>query len=165
MVVLSVAILAVVLVVSWLDQRVEAQLLRLRNSMLSTSLTDAQQEPTQAALHDPLTRLPNRLLLQRRIVQALAEAEQGGSRFAVMFMDLDGFKQVNDALRPPGRRCCWWRWPSAPASCPNDMLARLGGDEFAAGGTHRTRRGPAHLARRILQAVGSGRCCRTTNCR
>ena len=43
-----------------------AQLLRLRNSMLSTSLTDAQQELTQAALHDPLTRLPNRLLLQRR---------------------------------------------------------------------------------------------------
>ncbi len=54
-VVLTVAILAVVLVVSWLDQRVEAQLLRLRNSMLSTSLTDAQQELTQAALHDPLT--------------------------------------------------------------------------------------------------------------
>ena len=66
------AILAVVLVVSWLDQRVEAQLLRLRNSLLSTSLTDAQQELTQAALHDPLTRLPNRLLLQRRILQARA---------------------------------------------------------------------------------------------
>lgn len=157
-VVLTVAILAVVLVVSWLDQRVEAQLLRLRNSMLSTSLTDAQQELTQAALHDPLTRLPNRLLLQRRIVQALAEAEQGGNRFAVMFMDLDGFKQVNDAYGHQAGDALLVAVAERTRQLlrPHDMLARLGGDEFVLVVRIEHDEDLPTLARRILQAVGSG---------
>ena len=157
-VMLTVAILAVVLVVSWLDQRVEAQLLRLRNSLLSTSLTDAQQELTQAALHDPLTRLPNRLLLQRRIVQALAEAEQGGSRFAVMFMDLDGFKQVNDAYGHQAGDALLVAVAERTRQLlrPNDMLARLGGDEFVLVVRIEHDEDLPTLARRILQAVGSG---------
>lgn len=157
-VMLTVSILAVVLVVSWLDQRVEAQLLRLRNSLLSTSLTDAQQELTQAALHDPLTRLPNRLLLQRRIVQALAEAEQGGSRFAVMFMDLDGFKQVNDAYGHQAGDALLVAVAERTRQLlrPHDMLARLGGDEFVLVVRIEHDEDLPTLARRILQAVGSG---------
>ena len=115
--VLTIAILAVVLLVSWLDQRQQAQLLRLRNQHLRSSLDDAHAELSQAALHDPLTHLPNRLLLQQRIEQALVDAEQRGGRFAVMFMDLDGFKQVNDAYGHQTGDACWSPWPRAPASC------------------------------------------------
>ncbi|MHC9015233.1 bifunctional diguanylate cyclase/phosphodiesterase [Stenotrophomonas sp. Ste96] len=153
---LTIAILAVVLIVSWLDQRMEAQLLRLRNTDLSSSLDDAYAELTQAALHDPLTRLPNRRLLQRRIEQSLAEAEQRGSRFAVMFMDLDGFKQVNDAYGHQTGDALLVAVADRTRKLlrPADMLARLGGDEFVLVVPIENDEDVATLASRILQTVG-----------
>lgn len=153
---LTIAILAVVLIVSWLDQRMEAQLLRLRNNDLSSSLDDAQAELTQAALHDPLTRLPNRRLLQQRIEQALAEAEQRGSRFAVMFMDLDGFKQVNDAYGHQTGDALLVAVADRTRKLlrPADMLARLGGDEFVLVVPIENDEDVATLASRIIQTVG-----------
>jgi len=154
--VLTIAILAIVLIVSWLDQRMEAQLLRLRNTDLSSSLDDAQAELTQAALHDPLTRLPNRRLLQQRIEQALAEAEQRGSRFAVMFMDLDGFKQVNDAYGHQTGDALLVAVADRTRKLlrPADMIARLGGDEFVLVVPIENDEDVATLASRIIQAVG-----------
>ena len=156
--VLTTAILAVVLIVSWLDQRMQAQLLRLRNDTLRSSLDVAQAELTQAALHDPLTRLPNRLLLQQRIEQALAEAEQRGSRFAVMFMDLDGFKQVNDAYGHQTGDALLVAVAERTRQLlrPSDVLARLGGDEFVLVVRIDNDEDIATLASRILQAVGGG---------
>ena len=153
---LTIAILAVVLIVSWLDQRMEAQLLRLRNTDLSTSLHDAHAELTQAALHDPLTRLPNRRLLQQRIEQSLAEAEQRGSRFAVMFMDLDGFKQVNDAYGHQTGDALLVAVADRTRKLlrPADMLARLGGDEFVLVVPIENDEDVATLASRIIQTVG-----------
>jgi diguanylate cyclase (GGDEF)-like protein len=153
---LTLAILAVVLIVSWLDQRMEAQLLRLRNTDLSTSLHDAHAELTQAALHDPLTRLPNRRLLQQRIEQSLAEAEQRGSRFAVMFMDLDGFKQVNDAYGHQTGDALLVAVADRTRKLlrPADMLARLGGDEFVLVVPIENDEDVATLASRIIQTVG-----------
>jgi diguanylate cyclase (GGDEF)-like protein len=153
---LTIAILAVVLIVSWLDQRMEAQLLRLRNTDLSSSLDDAYAELTQAALHDPLTRLPNRRLLQQRIEQSLAEAEQRGSRFAVMFMDLDGFKQVNDAYGHQTGDALLVAVADRTRKLlrPADMLARLGGDEFVLMVPIENDEDVATLASRILQTVG-----------
>jgi diguanylate cyclase (GGDEF)-like protein len=153
---LTIAILAVVLIVSWLDQRMEAQLLRLRNTDLSSSLDDAYAELTQAALHDPLTRLPNRRLLQQRIEQSLAEAEQRGSRFAVMFMDLDGFKQVNDAYGHQTGDALLVAVADRTRKLlrPADMLARLGGDEFVLVVPIENDEDVATLASRILQTVG-----------
>jgi len=153
---LTIAILAVVLIVSWLDQRMEAQLLRLRNTDLSTSLHDAHAELTQAALHDPLTRLPNRRLLQQRIEQSLAEAEQRGSRFAVMFMDLDGFKQVNDAYGHQTDDALLVAVADRTRKLlrPADMLARLGGDEFVLVVPIENDEDVATLASRIIQTVG-----------
>ncbi|WP_313219185.1 EAL domain-containing protein [Stenotrophomonas sp.] len=154
---LTIAILAVVLIVSWLDQRMEAQLLRLRNTDLSSSLNDAQAELTQAALHDPLTRLPNRRLLQQRIEQALAEAEQRGSRFAVMFMDLDGFKQVNDAYGHQTGDALLVAVADRTRKLlrPADMLARLGGDEFVLVVPIENDEDVATLASRLIQTVGN----------
>ena len=154
---LTIAILAVVLIVSWLDQRMEAQLLRLRNTDLSSSLDDAQAELTQAALHDPLTRLPNRRLLQQRIEQALAEAEQRGSRFAVMFMDLDGFKQVNDAYGHQTGDALLVAVADRTRKLlrPADMLARLGGDEFVLVVPIENDEDVATLASRLIQTVGN----------
>ena len=156
--VLTLAILAVVLIVSWLDQRMQAQLLRLRNERLRTSLDDAQAELTQAALHDPLTRLPNRRLLQQRIEQALADAEQHGRRFAVMFMDLDGFKQVNDAYGHQTGDALLVAVADRTRQLlrPSDVLARLGGDEFVLVVHIDNDEDIATLASRIIQAVGGG---------
>ncbi len=84
------------------------------------------------AFHDGLTGLPNRMLLEDRLGQAVATARRHGRMIAVLFLDLDGFKSVNDRhgheggdlfLRETGRRL---------ASCvrSGDTVARLGGDEF-----------------------------------
>ena len=156
--VLTIAILAVVLLVSWLDQRQQAQLLRLRNQRLRSSLDDAEAELSQAALHDPLTHLPNRLLLQQRIDQALVDAELRGGRFAVMFMDLDGFKQVNDVY---GHQTGDSLLVAVAARTrqllrPTDVLARLGGDEFVLVVAIENDEDVAALANRILQAIGKG---------
>ncbi len=156
--VLTIAILAVVLLVSWLDQRQQAQLLRLRNQRLRSSLDDAEAELSQAALHDPLTHLPNRLLLQQHIDQALVDAELRGGRFAVMFMDLDGFKQVNDAY---GHQTGDSLLVAVAARTrqllrPTDVLARLGGDEFVLVVAIENDEDVAAVANRILQAIGKG---------
>ncbi|WP_313348468.1 EAL domain-containing protein [Stenotrophomonas sp.] len=156
--VLTIAILAVVLLVSWLDQRMQAQLLRLRNQRLRSSLEDAYAELSQAALHDPLTHLPNRLLLQQHIEHALVDAEQRGGRFALMFMDLDGFKQVNDAYGHQTGDALLVAVAERTRKLlrPNDVLARLGGDEFVMVVPMETDEDLATLASRILQAVGTG---------
>jgi diguanylate cyclase len=84
------------------------------------------------AFHDPLTRLPNRSLFMDRFEQALARGERQGNKIAVMFVDLDDFKEVNDSLgHETGDRVL-----VAVAHClraclkPTDTAARLGGDEF-----------------------------------
>ncbi|NMZ33599.1 putative bifunctional diguanylate cyclase/phosphodiesterase [Pseudomonas proteolytica] len=123
----TLAVLAIALLTSLLDARLEA-----RTAVLADSLSLANQELTHLALHDTLTGLPNRTLLADRIQQAMQlVAEQGGC-FALMFIDLDGFKPVNDAfghhmgdqlLREVGLRL-------REDLRSQDTLARIGGDEF-----------------------------------
>lgn len=92
-VVVTLAILGITLLVSMLDARLQA-----RTSVLASSLAEANRELAQLALHDNLTRLPNRILLEDRVDQAINKASRENSKFALMFMDLDGFKAVNDAF-------------------------------------------------------------------
>ncbi len=67
-------------------------------------LKAAQEKLVKLASLDELTGLPNRRLLQDRLTHALARAERNASSMALMFIDLDGFKEVNDAPGPPRRR-------------------------------------------------------------
>ena len=123
----TLAVLAIALLTSLLDARLEA-----RTAVLADSLTLANQELTHLALHDMLTGLPNRTLLADRIQQAMQVVKEQGGCFALMFIDLDGFKPVNDAfghhmgdqlLREVGLRL-------REDLRSQDTLARIGGDEF-----------------------------------
>ncbi len=90
-------------------------------------------ELERLALHDALTDLPNRTLFADRARQAIAVAERQGQSFAVMLLDLDRFKQINDTLgHATGDRLLQAIGPRlARALRKSDTLARLGGDEFA----------------------------------
>ncbi len=123
----TLAVLAIALLTSLLDARLEA-----RTAVLADSLSLANQELTHLALHDMLTGLPNRTLLADRIQQAMQAVKEQGGCFALMFIDLDGFKPVNDAfghymgdqlLREVGLRL-------REDLRSHDTLARIGGDEF-----------------------------------
>ncbi|AXM94700.1 putative bifunctional diguanylate cyclase/phosphodiesterase [Pseudomonas plecoglossicida] len=123
----TLAVLAVALLTSVLDARLEA-----RTAELARSLTRANQELTQLALHDTLTGLPNRTLLSDRIEQAIGKVAEQGGCFALMFIDLDGFKPVNDAF---GHHVGDLLLKAVAARLrghlhSQDTLARIGGDEF-----------------------------------
>ena len=68
------------------------------------------EQIAHAAEHDCLTGLPNRLLLNDRVGQAIALAQRNNDKVAVLFLDMDGFKHINDSLgHPAGDRllqCC-----------------------------------------------------------
>lgn len=120
-------ILAVTLVPSVLDTRLVE-----RTATLARSLRRANEELRQLALHDHLTRLPNRLLLEDRIGQAIAQARRASTGFALLFVDLDRLKTINDSLghhvgdellRRVGTRL-------QETLRAEDTVARVGGDEF-----------------------------------
>ncbi|MEB2515374.1 EAL domain-containing protein [Pseudomonas sp. YuFO20] len=123
----TLAVLCIALLTSILDARLEA-----RTANLAQSLTEANRELTQLALHDTLTGLPNRVLLADRIDQGMSRVDTEGGCLALMFIDLDGFKPVNDAfghhmgdqlLREVSLRL-------REDLRGQDTLARIGGDEF-----------------------------------
>jgi diguanylate cyclase (GGDEF)-like protein/PAS domain S-box-containing protein len=97
-----------------------------------TERKELEADLTHLALHDALTGLPNRALLLDRLSVSLADDEREGTHTAVLFLDLDDFKLVNDSLGhgagdrllvEVGRRL-------AQVVRPGDTVARIGGDEF-----------------------------------
>ncbi|WP_141718581.1 diguanylate cyclase domain-containing protein, partial [Enterobacter sp. IF2SW-P2] len=88
----ALSILGITLRVSMLDARQQA-----RTALQATTLADANREHAQLALHDTLTRQPNRILLDDRLDQAISKADPEGTHFPLMFMEHDAFKALNDA--------------------------------------------------------------------
>ncbi len=86
------------------------------------------------ASHDVLTKLPNRFLLTDRITQALAFAERNQAKVAVLFIDLDHFKNINDSLGHDVGDELLKQTAARIGHClrRTDTIARLGGDEFVA---------------------------------
>jgi len=121
-----------------------------------TEQKTAREQMEFQAFHDVLTSLPNRLLFRDRIGIALAHARRTGRGAAVMFLDLDQFKMVNDTLgHPVGDRLL----QSIAARLVNcvraeDTVARLGGDEFTVLlADVADRRAAAVVAQKVLDAV------------
>ncbi|MDR3580217.1 MAG: ABC transporter substrate-binding protein [Oryzomonas sp.] len=92
-----------------------------------------QEKLDHMAHHDELTGLPNRALFFDRIWQALAHAKRNDTGFALMFVDLDGFKGINDTYGHDSGDLLLQETAQRLAGCirDSDTVARMGGDEFA----------------------------------
>ena len=121
-----------------------------------TETVASARQLSHAATHDSLTGLPNRDLVLDRLRQALARTQRGNGHLAVLFLDLDRFKRINDSLghhvgdevlRTAGERLL--------ASCrANDTVGRWGGDEFVLVVEDVDERGAAAtVAAKIVQAL------------
>jgi diguanylate cyclase (GGDEF)-like protein len=106
--------------------------LRAHQAELERHVAERTRQLHHLAHHDPLTQLPNRRQLSARLASALARAAASKQRIALLFVDVDNFKSINDTLghnfgdrvlQGIARRL-------AGAAGPGTLLARLGGDEF-----------------------------------
>lgn len=125
--VLALLTLGIAVVTTLLDKRASRDV-----ALLGGGMSRSNEELTQLALHDTLTKLPNRLLLEDRIEQSIGKSKRQGGMFTLMFLDLDGFKAINDNFGHPvgdellnqvGRRL-------TERLRASDTVARVGGDEF-----------------------------------
>ena len=127
------AILGLALVTSILDRRLQE-----RTAQLGESLQKANQELTYLALHDTLTKLPNRLLLRDRMENAIRRAVRHGRRFAVLFVDLDGFKAL---------------WPKGAQVARENVERLVSAGQEVMGHTVKTQEAIAELAKAQIEAT------------
>jgi diguanylate cyclase (GGDEF)-like protein len=145
------AVLCVTLALSAFDARMASKTARM-----AEELKQANEELRRMALHDGLTKLPNRALLEDRIEQAVAQARRSRGQCALLFVDLDRFKLVNDSLghfagdellKTVARRL-------QSQVRTEDTVSRLGGDEFVIVLRQITRPGDAGaVAKKVLEAL------------
>jgi diguanylate cyclase (GGDEF)-like protein/PAS domain S-box-containing protein len=121
-----------------------------------TERTYAEEQIKHLAYHDALTTLPNRLLFKDRVTVAISHAQRHDSRVAVLFLDLDRFKVINDSLGHNIGDQLLQAVAARVQSCvrDSDTVARLGGDEFTLLLPELTYAEDAALvAQKILEAV------------
>ncbi|HEY3784579.1 MAG TPA: EAL domain-containing protein [Steroidobacteraceae bacterium] len=148
---LAIGLLAITTILLIYDAHLESSARRYNDL-----LEDANEKLRHAATHDALTGLPNRALLAERLEQAITRVSSEALRFALLVVDLDRFKAINDSLghlagddllREVARRL-------GSLLRPGDTLARLGGDEFVllVNGISRAKDAEA-VARKVLVQV------------
>jgi diguanylate cyclase (GGDEF)-like protein/PAS domain S-box-containing protein len=118
----------------------------------------AEAQIARLAHYDPLTELPNRVLFQKHLSEALARRVRTGDHLAVHFIDLDRFKTVNDTLGHPLGDALLRVAAERLRGCvrEGDTVARLGGDEFAVVQTGlKDMTGATRLASRIVEAMSA----------
>ncbi|WP_425999103.1 putative bifunctional diguanylate cyclase/phosphodiesterase [Caulobacter sp. DWR1-3-2b1] len=118
----------------------------------------AEAQIARLAHYDPLTELPNRVLFQKDLSEALARRSRTGDQLAVHFIDLDRFKTVNDTLGHPLGDALLRIAAERLRSCvrEGDTVARLGGDEFAVVQSGLTDlAGATKLAERVVEAMAA----------
>lgn len=150
---------AVIVGVNMLAEELQALTVDLEERVAERTrqLEQAQEQLERLALYDPLTGLANRTLLADRLGQAMSRAERGSSPPAVLVLDLDGFKAVNDSfghsvgdlllVEVAGRLRTVVR--------DTDTVARLGGDEFAVVVLDAATERVLEVAGRIRAALGT----------
>jgi diguanylate cyclase (GGDEF)-like protein len=149
--IITFLILCGTLSLSVLDARMESKTARM-----ASSLREANAELQHLVLHDTLTKLPNRLLLEDRVQQAVEECRRMGGHCAVLFVDLDRFKTLNDSLGhfagDTVLRTIAERLRATVREA--DTVSRMGGDEFVVLLKHVARAEDAgEVARKIIEAV------------
>ena len=112
----------------------DGELLQFVATQVSTAIErkQAQAQLHHLALHDPLTDLPNRNLFRHRLKATLESAANAKTRVALLYIDLDGFKQVNDRHGHPAGDLVLCEVASRIRGCMrgHDLAGRIGGDEF-----------------------------------
>ncbi len=149
--IITFLILCGTLSLSVLDARMES-----KTAQMASSLKEANAELQHLVLHDSLTKLPNRILLEDRVQQAVEECRRDRNHCAVLFVDLDRFKTLNDSLghfagdtvlRTVAERL-------RGSVRLEDTVSRLGGDEFVVLLKRVARAEDAgDVARKIIDAV------------
>lgn len=122
-----------------------------------TETHTAKQRIEELAFLDVLTGLPNRLLLEERIRQAITLSSRNNSSFALLFLDLDHFKQINDSLGHPFGDRVLQQVTERLKKCIRqvDTAARLGGDEFVLLLHEANAEGAEICARRVLEELSA----------
>ena len=144
---------------SWRGESVSIAYLRdvTGHKKLLHDMAHSRQYEKHLAYHDALTDLPNRVLFVDRLQQALAKARRNRQRVALLFVDLDGFKPINDSFGHDSGDKLLQVVARRLQSCvrESDTVARLGGDEFSIILDHvRDPENAAAVARKILTAIG-----------
>ncbi|HEY9079449.1 diguanylate cyclase domain-containing protein [Magnetovibrio sp.] len=137
-----------------LEQRVEARTRALQDEV--TVRRQAEEKLRHVATHDGLTDLPNRSLMLDRLDKAIARAKRNQTKCAVMFLDLDGFKPINDTLGHDQGDLVLREAAMRLNACIRDAdtAARFGGDEFVLVLSDLTKtEDGAMVAAKVLQAL------------
>lgn len=137
------------------EQDTELQLALARQAAQSIVRIRLQKQLEALAMHDQLTGLANRTLLRERLVQALGSTRWNDHSMALIFIDLDGFKAVNDSLgHSVGDDLLKWAAGEMLAAVrSDDVVGRFGGDEFVVICEGTDAVSAMHIAERLLVAL------------